>query len=123
MKATKIIDEITYTEKGGIFYPNLRLPEQAPIKIGKYGQMRLDFLKKYRKGTYVSLLTQGTLTAHLVSLDAAARDMAKNLTAELASKRGIDESFKATDPLCWIQEMNNCKASAEEIVFQELIYQ
>lgn len=45
-------NEITYTERDGIFYPNLSLPEQTDYPIGKYGQMRLDFLKKHRRGTY-----------------------------------------------------------------------
>ena len=36
--------ELTYTERNGIFYPNLTLPEQTNYPIGKYGRMRLDYL-------------------------------------------------------------------------------
>ena len=35
MKGTKINNEITYTEHDGIYYPDLRLPEQTAVKIGK----------------------------------------------------------------------------------------
>ncbi|CDC70938.1 unknown [Candidatus Colimorpha enterica] len=35
-------NEITYTEINGINYPNLALPDQPKVNIGKYGQMRLD---------------------------------------------------------------------------------
>ena len=54
-------NEITYTEINGINYPNLTLPEQPKVNIGKYGQMRLDYLKKHRRGTYTTLLTEGRL--------------------------------------------------------------
>ena len=65
--------EITYTERDGIFYPNLSLPEQTDYPIGKYGQMRLDFLKKHRRGTYTTLLTEGRLSAHLSAINQEAR--------------------------------------------------
>ena len=123
MKGTKINNEITYTEHDGIYYPDLRLPEQTAVKIGKYDQMRLDYLKKYRKGQYTTLMTQGVLAAHLSALDAVARYMVETVTADLANQRGIDEKIKASDPLRWVQEMNNCKAAAEEVALQEVIYQ
>ena len=115
-------NEITYTEINGINYPNLALPEQPNVNIGKYGQMRLEFLKKHRRGTYTSLLTEGRLLAHLSAIDQDVRSQVEFLTEELAKKRGIDENLKANNPLLWIQEMNNCKASAEEIVLKERVY-
>ncbi len=115
-------NEITYTQINGINYPNLALPEQPAVNIGKYGQMRLDFLKKHRRGTYATLLTECRLTERLSAIDQEARSQVEILTAELAKQRGIDETIKATNPLLWVQEMNNCKASAEEIVLQEIIY-
>ena len=115
-------NEITYTDINGINYPNLALPDQPKINIGKYGQMRLDFLKKHRRGTYITLLTEGRLAAHLSAIDQEARSQVEYLTAEPAKKRGIDETLKASDPLCWVQEMNNCKASAEEVVIRDVIY-
>ena len=36
-------------------------------------------------------------------------------------ERGIDESLKARDMLRWVAEMNNIKASAEEIVLREVV--
>ena len=35
--------------------------------------------------------------------------------------RGIDEDLKARDMLRWVAEMNNIKASAEEIVLREVV--
>lgn len=116
-------NEITYTEINGINYPNLALPEQPKVNIGKYGQMRLDYLKNHRRGTYTTLLTEGRLLAHLSAIDQEARSQVVFLTEVLAKQRGIDENLKATDQLRWVQEMNNCKAQAEEIVLRDVVYQ
>lgn len=35
---------------------------------------------------------------------------------------GITEALKASDPMAWVQRMNNIHARAEEIVREELIY-
>lgn len=115
-------NEITYTERDGIFYPNRVFPDQTDYTIGKYVQMRLDFLKKHRRGTYTTLLTERRLLAHLSAIDQEARSQVEFLTAELAKKRGIDENRKASNPLLWAQEMNNCKAAAEETVLKEIIF-
>ena len=115
-------NEITYTERDGILYPDLSLPDQTDYHIGKYGQMRLDFLKKHRRGTYTTLLTEFKFAEHLSFIEQEARSQVEILTAELAKQRGIDESLKAADFLLWVQEMNNCKAPAEEVVLQEVIY-
>ncbi len=108
----------TYREENGVFLPNLELPKQLTVHIGKYGQMRLDFLKKHRRGTYTTLLTEGRLAEHLSIIGEEARSMVDELTSELAKKRGIDEHLKATNFLLWTQEMNNCKASVEEITIE-----
>ena len=38
---------ITYTERNGIRYPNLTLPEQTNYPLGKYAILSLDFMKKH----------------------------------------------------------------------------
>ena len=49
--------------------------------------------------------------------------MVEAIVANLARERGIDEELKASDALKWVAEMNNIKASAEEIVLREVIHQ
>lgn len=115
--------KITYTERDGIFYPNLSLPEQPSYPIGKYGQMRLDYLKKHRRGTYTSLLVAFKLNAHLAEINEEATRQIRDLTEAFAKEDGITEQLKATDQLRWVQEMNNCKARAEEIVLREVVNQ
>ena len=52
MKELKTEIEITYHKENGYLYPNLTLPEQMHYHIGKYGSMRLAFIKEHRKGNY-----------------------------------------------------------------------
>ena len=47
---------IAYTERNGIYYPNLELPTQSNYSLGKYANLRLDFMKKHRRGTYTRCL-------------------------------------------------------------------
>ena len=114
--------ELTYTERNGIMYPDLALPEQTNYPIGKYGRMRLDYLKKHRRGTYTMLLTSCTLNQHLYETEQEAKRQLDLTLSRLVKERFITEELKAADPLRWVQEMNNAKHDAEEIVLNEIIY-
>jgi len=116
-------NQITYTEHNGIYYPNLALPEQTNYTLGKYANLRLDFMKKHRRGTYTTLLTEGRLNEYLHEIDLQAHAMLDDIIPRLAKERGIDEDLKAHNSLQWVAEMNNIKASAEEIVFNEVVYE
>ena len=113
---------LTYTNINGINYPNLQLSEQTTVTIGKYGHLRLDYLKKHRRGTYTTLLTTCKLNEHLADIDAEASQRVRELTEAFAKAEGITEQLKATNNLLWAKEMNNCKARAEEIVLREVVY-
>ncbi|MBQ9749812.1 MAG: TnpV protein, partial [Clostridia bacterium] len=90
--------------------------------IGKYGQMRLEFLKKHRRGTYTTLLTEARLTEHLHEIDETARAQISEIMSQQATSLGVTEQMKAENPMTWAQMMNNIKASAEETVLNTLIY-
>ena len=84
--------------------------------------MRLDYLKKHRRGTYTTLLTTCTLNQHLYESEQEAKRQIELTLSRLAKERGITEELKASDPLRWVQEMNNAKHDAEELVLNEIIY-
>lgn len=113
---------LTYTNINGINYPNLHLPKQKTVNIGKYGHLRLDYLKKHRRGTYTTLLTTCKLNEHLADIDSEVKQRVLELTEAFASADGITEQLKATNSLLWTQEMNNCKSRAEEIVLREVVF-
>ena len=127
MKMKKNFDNLyeklggTYREENGNLIPNVALPEQSDYQIGKYGRMHLDYIKNHRRGRYTTLLTEGKLNARLHEIDLEANLMLETIIARLATERGIDENLKARDMLRWVAEMNNIKASAEEIVLREVV--
>ena len=113
---------ITYTERNGIRYPNLALPKQTNYSLGKYANLRLDFMKKHRRGTYTTLLTEGRLNEYLHDIDIQAHELLDNIISRLAEERGMYEVLKAHNALLWTAKMNNIKVCAEEIVLKEVIY-
>ena len=111
---------ITYELRGEQYYPLLELPEQK--EVGKYGRLHLEYLKAHRKGRYTNLLSEGTLNNQLYEIDVEAKTMIESIISRLTAERGIDENMKARDMFAWVAEMNNIKASAEEIVLREVIF-
>ena len=111
---------ITYELRGEQYYPLLELPEQK--EVGKYGKLHLEYLKAHRKGYHTTLLMEGTLNQRLCEIDLEAKTMLESIITRLAAERDIDEDLKARDMLRWVAEMNNIKASAEEIVLREVVY-
>ena len=114
---------IKYELCGDVYLPMLKLDDQTDYQIGKYGCLHLDYIKQHCKGRYTTLLVEARLNAYLHVIDVQAHSMLDDIVANLARERGIDEELKATDMLKWVAEMNNIKASAEEIVLREVIYQ
>ena len=114
---------IKYELKGEQYYPVFSKKKTTEHHIGKYGLLHRDYIKQHKRGTYITLLTEDRLNAHLHEIDVQANSMVEAIVANLARERGIDEELKATDMLKWVVEMNNIKASAEEIVLREVIYQ
>ena len=114
---------IKYELRDEQYYPIFSETNSTEHHIGKYGLLRRDYLKQHKKGTYTTLLTEGRLNTHLHEIDVQANEMVEAIVANLAHERGIDEELKASDALKWVAEMNNIKASAEEIVLREVVYQ
>ena len=114
---------IKYKLKGEQYYPIFSETNSTEHHIGRYGLLHRDYIKQHKRGTCITLLTEGKLNAHLHEIDVQANEMVEAIVANLARERGIDEELKASDALKWVAEMNNIEASAEEIVLREVIYQ
>ena len=96
--------------------------KQSRVWLGKYAELRHEYLKKYRRGTYGVLLGEGKLPAHLEKIEEEAQEMLANILSRAVKEQGITEKLKARDPLLWVQKMNQAKASAEEVVLREVVY-
>ncbi len=114
--------EITYTMQGDYLLPNLTLSEQENREIGIWGQRHKKYLLNHHKVRYYNLLTSCKLTDYLADINEQAENMYQLLVKQLAEKEGVIEQLKATDPMLWVQKMNNIRIRASEIVNTELIY-
>lgn len=113
---------ITYSKCGDYYIPDLVMPEEPDIVLGKYARMRRNYLKQRRKGFYTTLLTSGKLIEHLAEIDQTAQERIDHIVSHLAKAEGVNEELKARDQMRWVGLMNNFIHSAEEIVLKELIY-
>ena len=117
--------KITYHKVGDYYIPNLYLVKENyknDYQIGKYGHLRLQYLKEHKKAKYTIMLLDCTLRKHIVDTDIQAKKRLDILMMQMLDKNPIDENFKDTDPLKWTGLMNNYEHSVEEIIFKELIY-
>ena len=112
---------ITYTEKDGLLYPDLMLPEQSGEDIGRFGRMRKRYLKEHRKAYYSLLCMKLELNDHLREINRQAIEQIELITSQLAKAEGITEQLKARDQLGWVYAMNSYRARAEEIVIREMV--
>ena len=119
----EIIEKITYRQEGDYLIPNLVLPKNTNnYQIGKYGYLRLDFLKEHKKGLYTELMMNASLEKHLSDIDKEANQQIHSLVSKYAESQNVNEKLKQSDPLSWVGLMNNFKNVAEEVVLNELIY-
>ena len=113
--------EVTYRMEGDYRVPNLTVPEEPPIALGKYALLRKTYLKEHRRIVCVSLLTSGKLNEHLMEIEQSAMSRMERLTAQMAAEQGVTEQLKASDQMKWVGLMNNIRAAAEESVLSDLI--
>lgn len=119
------MSEITYHKEGYYFIPDLYFEKEDYEKyyqIGKYGHLRLEYLKLHKKAEYTILFMDCTLRKHLVETDKQAKRTFDLLMKQMLEKNPIDENLKNTNPLKWVGLMNSYKHSVEEIILKEFIY-
>lgn len=118
-------NKITYNKVWDYYLPNLYLAEdeyEKDYQIGKYGHLRLEYLKNHKKAEYTIMFMNYTLRKHIVDTDKQAKERFEILMKQILEKNPIDENLKNTAPLKLVGLMNNYKYMAEEIIFKELIY-
>ena len=115
--------KITYHQEGDYLIPDLILPDDNNnYQIGKYGYLRLDFLKNHKRGLYCELNLKNELDKHLIEVDKEANKRVNIIINQLAKKENVSVYPDGKEPLSWTQKMNNIKNRAEEIVLNEIIY-
>lgn len=117
------MNKITYHREGDYLIPDLIIENcNNDYHIGKYGRLRLNFIKEHKKVLYTELMIKGTLSKHLADIEKAATSRIDLTVKKLAEAENVNEDLKSRDQLAWVQAMNNIKNRAEEIIYNEIIY-
>ena len=62
------------------------------------------------------------MVGYLADLNEQAQERLDRIIQQMKDAEGVTELLKATDPMVWVQRMNNIHNRAEEIIREELIY-
>ena len=112
----------TYRQVGDFNIPNLMLPtEEENITLGKWGMLHNDYLLEYKKGLFITLLTQGKVWQYLADIDTQAQQMFDTLVEQMKETEGVTEQLKEENQMEWVCRVQNIEARAREIVTNNLI--
>ena len=109
--------ELKYYRCRDYLLPDLGLTEEEQKPIGKYGQMRLDYLKKYRESLFNQLLLSGKLMAHLHEIDDTCHARLDLLIPQMKEAEGVTEgscccSCRGTSVIIAAQRRAFCRSGA-----------
>ena len=114
--------KIKYREVNDYLIPNLKLlPEEASVRLGKWGMMCKSHLEKNKKVLFNTLLMQGKLYQHCAEIEKQANEMFDLIVEQMKKTEGVTEQLKDEDQLEWVQRMSNIQQCVIEIVRNELI--
>ena len=113
---------LDYVKVGDYYLPDLTAEPYPDRGLGKYGLLRLRYLKEHRPIVWAELVMEGKLYAHLLEVEDAAHNLLDSMMPGMAKEAGATEDLKVCDPMRWVGLMNCCKAQVEEIIFADMIY-
>ena len=122
MKNTNTVrTTLDYAQVGEYQLPLLTLPQTDDTEpLGKYGRMRLTYLKTQRPVLYNQMLMNGTLWPHLQEVQKVACACLERTVAGLLDNYPAPDKERAQ--LLWVAHMNGLKAQAAEVVVREVVY-
>ncbi len=115
--------EISYRRVGDYFIPNLKQPpEEARVRLGKWGMIYKDYLLKNKKVVFSTLLAEGKLYQHCAEIENQASDMYDMLVKQMKEAEDVTEELKEQDQFEWVKRMSNIQQRANEMICNEIIY-
>lgn len=92
------IDErtgIKYNLVGGYYLPNISIPKPRRTgNIGKYGLLKLEYIKKHKREFYTDLLLDNELSSYLLDIDDECKEKAEYSINEMTRKENITEDME-----------------------------
>lgn len=114
--------KIQYLKAGDYLIPAIEGPKPLAHPLSKIGRTYREHMKKNHPLVFNEMVMTNTWTEHLQEIDETANRRMEQMIAEMAKEAGATESLKAADPLRWVSLMNSIKDQAEEVVFNELVF-
>ncbi len=114
--------ELEYEEVDGILYPKIQISNDVKDDerpLGKYGQMRLKYLKEHKPCMYREMLVNGELMEHCHRVNDEANDMAMLIEEQYLKKNPIPEDCEFMDRVGYY---NVARSVAEEVVLNDIVY-
>ena len=114
---------IEYRLVGDYYIPNITIPKARRTgNIGKYGRLKLNYMKKYKIPEYTEMLLGNELISYLLDIEDECKEKLDILIKQMAEQENVTEELKANNQLEWVARMNNIKNRAEEVIYSEIIY-
>ena len=86
---------IQYRQVGDYLIPNLVLPpEEASVRLGKWGMLHKDYLFNHKKVLFTTLLTQGKLYQYCAEVEKQAQYMFDTLVEQMKNAEDVTEKLK-----------------------------
>ena len=82
--------------RGSFFISDLYLEKEDYENnyiIGKYGHLRLEYLKNHKKAEYTIMFMNKTLRKHIVEIDKQARNRVKMLMKQMLERNHIKRVY------------------------------
>ena len=86
--------EVTYRVQESFRLPNLLMPQEQETHLGKYAELRRQYLMQHRRVLYTNLKTSGQLAAHLAEIEETG-DAGRGADGEGRGRDGGTESRRS----------------------------
>ena len=94
---------IEYRLVGDYYIPNITIPKARRTgNIGKYGRLKLNYMKKHKIPEYTEMLLSNELKSYLLDIEDECKGKLDILIKRMAEKENITEELKANNQLKWV---------------------
>ena len=113
---------VRYQNQGDYQLPCIETKKHNELHIGVWANRHRQYLKQHHRIRYYNLLTSERLYHYLADIEEQAEAMFTHLVKSFAERENVTEKLKADNHMLWVQEMNNIRNRAMEIVNSEVIF-
>ncbi len=112
---------LTYTEKDGLFYPNICIEnesENSDQPIGRFGRDWMNYLNKNHRQRFMTLRMTGALETTARKVDTEALERQETIYQQLLTANPPPQT---EDTMVKARHLNSLRLTAEEIVMKEIV--